>query len=155
MKTKKTLKSVIAASAFALMSANALAAGESLGSMAQGHWADEAGGIFQFVILAFAFVGVVIAGTCLIGMAMIKMAPNNPATQKFEQAGTGNLGMGALFGAGLAALMTVLGFFIGTAAGTDADTDGLNRLRGSSIVEPASVEYIASVNADFTTVRAA
>ncbi|WP_370239518.1 hypothetical protein [Neptunomonas phycophila] len=113
----------------------AFAATDSLGDLMSGHGNTELKSWFSMALLVFAFVGFLVSGGCLLGMAMIKMAPNSPATQKFEQAGMGGLFMGAIIGGAIMSLGGLASYFMGTVLGDGADTGAFDRLKSSSMIE--------------------
>lgn len=147
---KKVLIQTVVLAA-ALTASNAVLA-DSLGGLLSGHGTQELKSIFQFAALFFSFIGFLIAGICVIGMGMIKLAPNNPATQKFEQAGMGGLLIGTMVGSVLGALTTVIYMFIGTAAGEGADTSVFDKLKAGSVYQIDHHEY-AQADLSFIAVK--
>lgn len=143
---KKVIIQTVVLAAALIVSNTVLAGGAtgSFGTLLAGHGTTELKSFFQFIALLFSFVGFIMAGICLIGMGMIKLAPNNPATQKFEQAGMGGLFIGAMVGSVLGALTTVVYMLIGTAAGTGADTSVFDKLKAGSVYQIDLHEYAQS-----------
>lgn len=143
---KSFIQSVLVAVVTLAASNSALA--ESVGQLLSGHGTSELKSLFQFGALVFAFIGFIIAGICLVGMAMIKLAPSSPATQRFEQAGMGGLMIGAMLGGALCTLTTLVYMFMGTAAGEGADAGALDKLKASTEYQ-IDVQGYAQVDLSF------
>ncbi|WP_286241095.1 hypothetical protein [Neptuniibacter halophilus] len=118
-----------------LMSSNVVLANadKSFGQHLSDHGVKEMGLLFNVLTLGAAFVGFVLGLVCLYGMASIKMFPNSPGAQKFEQAGMGGLAIGLVICMFMIVFGSAVYYFIGTAAGTEADTSAFDKLKGSAI----------------------
>ncbi|WP_299201891.1 hypothetical protein [uncultured Amphritea sp.] len=143
---KSFIQSVLVAVVTLAASNSALA--DSVGGLLSGHGTSELKAYFQFAALFFAFVGFIIAGICIIGMGMIKLAPNSPATSRFETAGMGGLAMGAMLGGALCTLTTLVYMLMGTAGGDSADGGALDKLKASTEYQ-IDVQGYAQVDLSF------
>lgn len=136
LKMYKKIKSLGSITLLMLVSIDTYAANsQSFGEFLSGHGVSELQRYFSFLIIAVALIGFAIVALCLVGMAMMKLKPNSPVTQQFEQAGMGGLAMGILLGSAMMALGSIVYFFIGTSAGTGADTSAFEKLKSSAYIE--------------------
>ena len=133
MRNQILSKSTLVAPSLALAVFSTQASAASIGDLAGGQWTTELQSLFLFGGIAFAFVGFILVGICLYGIASIKVFPNAPGSQRFESAGVGGLFAGALASAGLIVLSSLVAYFFGSVAGDSADTDAFDRLKSSSI----------------------